>query len=189
MIPATTLVLIGPHSAGKTTLGTRLADRLGLPFYDEIGARMRADVQSADPSAHAMRRQELFDLEVQCREIERDVRAVAPRVVETWHPGNLAYALERNGDTFDPSLARSAAQRARSVLVLPVLARVETIYARCSEHGEDRMRMASFFHRVAERAMTLATEWQLTVAPPVWTDELTIDAALDALLEHVRRAS
>jgi thymidylate kinase len=189
MIAAPTIVLVGPHRAGKTTLGKKLADRLGLAFDDEIGARLRAIAQSSDESAHALRRQVAFDLEVQRQEIERDTRAVAPRVVETWHVGNLAYALERNGDSFDPSSARSAVLRVRPVLVLPVLARVETVYARCSEHGADRWDMARFFVRVAERAMNLAMAWQLTVAPPIWTDEFTIDAALNALLQHVSDAS
>lgn len=179
-----TLVMIGPHAAGKTTLGRALAAQLGVPFDDELGARLRSEAQEQDPAAHALRQQQLFDQTVQRQELARDRQTVGPRVVETWHPGNAAYALERNGEAFDTEAAREAAQQAPGVLVLPVLARVETVRVRCSEYGADPDEMARFFVRVAERALSLARSWRLPVAQPVWTDHCDVPSALQALLQR-----
>ena len=40
------IVLIGPHSAGKSTLGRRLAEALGCPFDDELGERIYNEVSA-----------------------------------------------------------------------------------------------------------------------------------------------
>ena len=92
-----TLVLIGPHGAGKTTLGRRLSAELCIPFHEEIGKQMRFEALAQDPEEHAMVSQDLFDEMVTLREIERDLSWVSvPRIVETWHPRNLAYASLRS---------------------------------------------------------------------------------------------
>ena len=49
-----TLALVGPHGAGKTTVGRRVASMLGVPFDDEIGRRMRDEALERDPEAHAI---------------------------------------------------------------------------------------------------------------------------------------
>ena len=38
-----TLVLVGPHGAGKTTIARRIGSRPGWTFHDEIGERLRRD--------------------------------------------------------------------------------------------------------------------------------------------------
>ena len=47
---ATTLVLVGPMGAGKSAIGRRLAERLGLPFADldeDIEAATGASIASS----------------------------------------------------------------------------------------------------------------------------------------------
>lgn len=87
------VVLLGVHGSGKTTFGSSLpVDQFA--FYGEIGAHLRAAVDFGVTSP-----QEDFDREVMLREVQRDQELLAePRipVVETWHIGNLAFALARD---------------------------------------------------------------------------------------------
>ena len=39
--PVRTLVLVGPHGAGKTTVARRIGRRPGWSYDDEIGERLR----------------------------------------------------------------------------------------------------------------------------------------------------
>jgi hypothetical protein len=96
----TTIVLLGPHGAGKTTLGKRLAAALGVPFHDEVGGRLRLEPSWRPEGTLASDPQACFDEAVFHEESERDLAWLASggglRVVETWHPGNLAYACRRS---------------------------------------------------------------------------------------------
>src|SRR5207248_768419 len=96
-----TLVLVGPHGAGKTTLARRLEQLLGWPRHAEIGEEMRRAALSIDARAHALLGQPAFDRDVAEAELARDQDLVGARIVETWHSGNLAYAEMRS-----PELAR-----------------------------------------------------------------------------------
>lgn len=95
-----TIALLGPHGAGKTTLGTRMAEALGVPFHDEVGGRLRLDADWRPMGTLASDPQAAFDEGVFLEEVERDLTWLAQggglRVVETWHPGNLAYASLRS---------------------------------------------------------------------------------------------
>jgi len=93
---AGTLVLVGPHGAGKTTIAQRISTRAGWSFDDEIGGRLRRDALARCPGRHAQVADRRFDIEVSRRELARDAVHPCPRVIETWHPGNLAYVMERD---------------------------------------------------------------------------------------------
>ena len=80
MNPAPHLVLVGPMGAGKTSIGRRLADRLGLPFTDmdtAIEARAGTKVTT------------IFDLEGEAgfrmreREMLAEVLHAPPGVIAT----------------------------------------------------------------------------------------------------------
>jgi len=184
-----TLVLIGPHSAGKTTLGRRLGAALGWPFDEEIGKRLRFEAIARDPKAHAFVPQPEFDERVIREELERDLmRTGTVRIVETWHPGNLAYAESRSPEvaTRRTSLLRRVS-RIPGVLVQPLWIHRAAALRRRNELGPaeilDNLRV------VAERALAITRMWRLTELPTVWTDRCTPDEAVQDILEAVGRLS
>jgi thymidylate kinase len=137
--PALTLVLIGPHTSGKSTLAALLAQRHGwrcdvhcpqaplhycaratpssthaAPRQEELGEALRRQ----DPHARVDCRapQVAFDAAMLRAEAARDSIGEAPalqRVVETWHPGNLGWAEARATD----AAALSALRRATAAAV------------------------------------------------------------------------
>ncbi len=181
-----TLVLVGPHGAGKTTLGRRVAARLGVSFEHELGAELRREALARDASRHAMLAQEDFDAEVMRRELARDleVKPGAGRVVETWHPGNLAYAARRS-----PGVAARYRQRLGEhletwrpvVVVQPLTVSFETALARLSEPGPDAESLVAFFRAVGDDAVREARGLGLVVLPTLSTDA----ASPDDLAEEV----
>jgi len=101
----TIISLLGIHTAGKTSIGQRLA-LLGIPYHFEIGNDLIKRVDFTSPGAV-----EWFDREILKREVERDKAFLQDGVsvvgVETWHVGNAAYAkirtphlMERYQDLF-----------------------------------------------------------------------------------------
>lgn len=135
----TTVVLVGPHGAGKTTLGSELAALTGWTFHDEIGRRLAEDPRARPAGVTPEDAQQQFDDEVFRRERARDLAwsKDQPRIVETWHPGNLAYAACRS-----PSVCEAWAPRLRRAIdwsrvwVVPVRASVEVLASRRNEPGD-----------------------------------------------------
>ena len=185
-----TIVLVGPHAAGKTTLGRSLARHLGWTFHEELGRKLREQALQADPDAHAARSQEDFDRMVIQAELDRDQEwnDQEDRVVETWHPGNMAYACCRSREVARDMEVQVlwAMGRHVQVLVQPVLVRPATIRMRLSEPGpvDD---LVAFFGAVAEAAMALARRWGLPLLEPVWTDRISEEEALSALVQNLGR--
>jgi hypothetical protein len=184
------LVLIGPHGAGKSTLGRAIAAAIGWRYDDEIGERLRHAALSKDSSAHAQRPQAEFDEAVLRAELERDATSDAsePRVVETWHPGNLAYALARS-----PAVAakweagaRASAQRlaqGSGLLVQPLIADPATLQSRRTEPGPPEI--IQFFRTVADSALAICLAWGLPVAPTIETHRLDPHETLKQVLQRL----
>jgi hypothetical protein len=164
------LTFIGPHGAGKTTLGRHVAAAFGWSFLPEIGAELRRHALAADPSAHALRNQESFDDEVIRRELLRGRVQSDSYVVETGHPGNLAYAESRSPQSFlrwERIVCRTGP---RFRFVQPLVMSPATAIARLSEPGPDPVELIRFFAQVGNRAAELARRWGWLVLPPLETD-------------------
>lgn len=164
----TRICLIGPHAAGKTSLGHALSALLCVPFRSEVGAELRRVRRLTRPNEDALSPQPEFDRHVLEADLARD--AGPPwGVVETWHPGNLAYARLRS-----PAVAaalerplRRACARAGAVLVVPVVAPQSVLRARLSEPGPSPCTSLRFFARVAREAERAARDLGLPVLPAV----------------------
>lgn len=96
-----TIVVVGTHCSGKSTISKRLADSLGIVFDPELGDVLRdkthlaADGHKLGDGSGAMNIKS-WDDQVFHAECQRDeARRGCSRVVETHHFGNLAWAAFR----------------------------------------------------------------------------------------------
>ena len=181
-VPRWTVVLVGPHGVGKTTIGRRLADALGWPFHDEIGRRLREEALRLDPDAHAFASQPGFDWEVSRLELLRDDAWVSGpgRIVESWHPTNLAYAEERSPEEAF-QLAEFLLPRIGSpeVVVLPLRMSPRIAERRLSEPGPSVGALLAGFARVATRAEALSHGAGALILAGVDTSRLSIDSCVE----------
>lgn len=106
-----TIALIGPHTSGKRTIGLQFAKKYDCIFQEELGDVLR-DVNHLVLDGHLYGdgvdemtskqtyRGSKWDDYIHEKEIERDELYhegfyAKNRIVETWHPGNLLWALQR----------------------------------------------------------------------------------------------
>jgi hypothetical protein len=154
-----TIALVGGHGAGKSTVGAALAAALGVPFHDEIGRRLATDRPPGQTAEHP---QQAFDEAVFSAELARDAAwRSGVRVVETWHPGNLAYAARRSPAV----VARNLPLALGPAVVIPIHASPAVAAARQNEPGDP-----TFFREVGEAAEAWARALGLRVLDPVRND-------------------
>lgn len=176
------IVIAGPHGAGKTTVGRALAARLGCPFHEELGYALARACRPAGSTAEA--RQDRLDRAIFEAELARDEAwdAERPRVVETWHVGNLAYARGRSPAVAAEYLpaVRASVARLRPVLV-PLDAADEVLAARQHEPGS-----AAFFAAVGRSCARVGLELGLPTLLPSLTDRLSVEGLVERLLRTLQ---
>jgi hypothetical protein len=104
-----TLALTGTHCAGKATIGRRVAETLGWPFDPELGEVLRDKVTPGGHKTGYTSSAMSWDDRILDEEVKRDSSQGVSRVVETWHVGNLAWALWRRRQRGDDSTTQSDA--------------------------------------------------------------------------------
>jgi len=187
-----TIAIIGAHGSGKTTLCKAVAKSLGCIFHEEIGELLRVEHLARDSTAHAARPQPEFDREVIRREIERDALWHSSkekfRVVETWHPGNIAYAQERSPEVITPEISAVLGRELEYAVVLPLRIEYTTAVARLRQSHADipNEEMASFFLRVAQRAEDISREMGLTVLEPLSTEQHSVEESIAVAISKIR---
>ena len=100
-----TVCITGTHCAGKTTLGKRVAKILGWRFQTELGQTLRDESnlvagghRTGNGSGDGTSNSSSWDDQLYHAEMQRDGNDADDRccrVVETWHIGNLEWALMR----------------------------------------------------------------------------------------------
>ncbi len=141
----------GPHCSGKTSLLQAL-EREGLftQWGPEIGKQLFYQRRFAPEQQNAD-----FELEVTQRELERDLAYMAGSGligIETWHPGNLAYAAVRN-----PGAVAMLAEHMKRSPLLPYAHGIrfsvsrDTILQRTCTFQGDREWAADFYSRIEDK--------------------------------------
>ena len=184
-----TLAIIGIHGSGKTTLGRKVADQMGSNYHEEIGRILREDALAKSSDDHALNSQPEFDQKVIHAELERDLSSKSSRIVETWHPGNLAYAYERSPEIasmYENTTRTIIKGMNQTVLVQPLRISMETALARLSEPGsDDPKETCKFFSRVARLAEQLVERLGLVILEPIYTDELNKEETLQVVIDNL----
>lgn len=183
------IVLIGMHGAGKTTIGRLLAADLGISFDCEIGKSLRRQVQRNDSGSHALCCDDRFDERVMLYELVRDFSSTRPRVIETWHPGNLAFAMERSPNVcnrYFSLLSDRLHDLRETTIVQSLVINAETALQRQSEHGDDAARLCEFFARVAQRTVSLVETFSLPMLPSLSTDDFPPEACAAEISRRIR---
>jgi hypothetical protein len=95
------IYLCGPHTAGKTSILKSLQDCTDIDYVgDEIGKKL-----FYERKLNTEKQNESFELEITQLELGRDALILQSNfkiaVVESWHVGNLAYAMVRNPHSID----------------------------------------------------------------------------------------
>ena len=180
------VVLLGVHGAGKTTFGLSLpADRYA--FYGEIGTQLRAAVDFGVTSP-----QEDFDREVMLREVQRDDELLTESripVVETWHIGNLAFALARGSNViamqYRQVMTRQLAHFdvAAIVLTLPD----EEFLSRATEKKTSPSDALRFYREVEQYQHSLLKEYlprRSSMVPWPWSPECAPELLANAIRDR-----
>lgn len=188
----TTVVFIGAHGSGKTTLGRKLAYKMKSKYHEEIGRLLRKKALAKNKDNHALKSQPDFDKKVIQAELNRDKVSKFSRIVETWHPGNLAYAYLRSPNIammYENTVREKINSINQKIIVQPLRISVKTIHERLSEPGSNDVKATvRFFNRVAKLTEKIAKTMGLTVLKPIYTDvfneEETLKTAISNLSDY-----
>lgn len=144
---ATVVFVIGPHCSGKTTLLQTLKQELNIVRCSEIGKDLYYERKFL-----TNHQGEEFEFEVSDLELQRDQTYLGKEQifgVETWHPGNIAYAAVRNPKSVD-QLINAARKSPFIEEAVGIWLRVpkETIMSRTITFKDNKEWAAEFYHEI-----------------------------------------
>lgn len=181
----TLLTLLGPHGAGKTTLGNAL-NRRGIPFCTEIGFQMSKVSQIP---VHL--RKDNFDAMVHKAEMSRDLEIASGGkptvVVETWHFGNAGFAAARESPKMLGPYHEAICRALQLFEVIPIFLSVsdEDFASRCQERGTTPKAALEFYRRVERQTQEMVAIYRDQLRPPVY---IPANASLEIRCELVEDA-
>eukprot|EP00741_Cyanophora_paradoxa_P008087 tig00001258_g7826.t1 len=166
----TWIVLCGAHGSGKSTLGKELAARWDAHavFDAELGDEARERELERDAGAFGFCEQPEFEWRLFEQEAERDEarRGERRRVIETWHIGNLGYAICRSPGASEALEAAAEAHIARldarvRIFIVPLACDSEASLERLTQKGAgeaaaERALLAAWFAGVGDEAALVA---------------------------------
>lgn len=183
------IVLNGPHGAGKTTIGRIIANIFQTAFQAEIGGILRQEV-----GYNALDSSEEFDREVMRKELLRDYDLrendiSSQYVVETWHTGNIAYAMLRSPDlaiAYLDELIKRLSRFEVSHVLLTISD--STFFSRATEKVEtrDREKLLRFYKTIVENTKDLYSKLNL-VHIEVENNQGSVKKTLQKLLESLKK--
>lgn len=119
-----TVVIMGSHAAGKSSVRKRLAERMQWESDEELGTSKRGEKEEQGQYPKA------WDDVLHQAEVARDqerMSTTTSRVVETWHLGNFVWALTRRPEQHGDLLKRAVdaiQQEREATIVLFVLLKI-----------------------------------------------------------------
>jgi shikimate kinase len=168
------IVLVGLMGAGKSTVGRRLAKRLGLPFVDSDIAIEEA---SGSPTA------ELFE-----RYGEHDFRDGERRLVARLVEGDVRVIATGGGAFIDPRTRQLLNERAITVwLDAPIDVLAERTGRRNNRPLLRNGDRAETLARLAEERRDHYSEAQIHIRSSSGAHSDVVEAIVDALREHLAK--
>ncbi|MEW9053430.1 MAG: AAA family ATPase [Neobacillus sp.] len=173
----------GPHCSGKTSILKELQSRGDIVLRgSEIGKDLYYERKFLTEA-----QDHFFEMEVATREFERDLHyeKVDGLVgVETWHPGNIAYAAVRNPDSV-PELLEFAGRSPFITDSVGIWLRIpkETIIERTQTFKDSREWAGDFYHKIDSKLEVILDNLNLL------SKTIIIDAnkPQDEVLDEVQR--
>lgn len=174
----------GPHCSGKTSILRALEHEGVLAQWEpEIGKELFYQRKFATEQQGIA-----FELEVTERELARDAICMVRKGligIETWHPGNLAYAAVRNPDAVEILVKRMKTSPLLSdVYGIRFSVSWDTIFRRTSTFRGDREWAADFYSKI-EGKLDMCLHRLGLESRVRWIDA---NQDFDAVLRQVRRA-
>jgi hypothetical protein len=169
-----TFFICGPHCSGKTSIIKRLKESGLISFAGgEIGKQFyyARKANGFDTAQQGV----VFEHEIMQAELRRDKELLSGggrSVVETWHPGNIAYVLERNPGEVRPMVEiikkKSLQLKDHKVLGIRLMVSGENIYKRTLTFADRREWAVEYYSRISSNIdvaleMLGLTEYTVTV--------------------------
>lgn len=146
----TLIYLCGAHAAGKTTIRESLKNHPDVDYYNGVEIGKKLYYEAEDNKNFTANQNEEFEKKITQMELARDAdilqKAYKIAVVETWHVGNLAYAMKRNPNSADVlvKLAHTSPFFHKSFGIWLRVSK-ETIFQRTKTFSEDREWASEFY--------------------------------------------